>query len=81
MPETCGYTTKKHGVDFVLAVPYDGCNVIQEVCLHKRDAMGLKECSFNLVYMYFNFGMTLRKVNCVLLLSPEWKLCVEDEMA
>eukprot|EP00066_Takifugu_rubripes_P029709 XP_011618975.1 PREDICTED: uncharacterized protein LOC105419234 [Takifugu rubripes] len=29
LPETCGYT-RKHGVGFVLVVPYDGCNVTQE---------------------------------------------------
>lgn len=37
VPKTCGYVARERGVGFVLVVPYDGCNVTQEVRLPERD--------------------------------------------
>lgn len=33
VPKSCGYTMRKSALDFVLAVSYDGCNIIREVSL------------------------------------------------
>lgn len=36
VPKSCGYTVRKSALGFVMAVSYNGCNVIREVSLCKR---------------------------------------------
>lgn len=71
---------RKMAPGFVLAVFYDGCNMIQEVRLHKRVINLTDEA--NLVWGSC-FVMVLQKSElCLVFLSlPEWKLRVEDEVA
>lgn len=66
-------------VDFVLAVSYDGCNMIQEVRLRER-VINLR---FLMEFLLGNVSPEKSTVPFFLSPSPppEWELCVEDEVA